>query len=142
MRADVRLIRDGAGHRFLAVAADGLGKFKGRPLFHTGREQLGRDVTIERRSDVPGPVRAALVPQRFARRERLDGRLAPPGPDDEDTVTFSLTSRARGVVRWRLELVRTSPEVARAQGLDLDALRAPIADGVATIRTLTPRSLR
>lgn len=75
----------------------------------------------------------------FARSERHDGRLAPPGPDSEDTVTLALTSRARGAVRWRLELVRTSPEVARAQGLDLDALRAPIAEGVATMRPRSPR---
>ncbi len=76
----------------------------------------------------------------FARRERLDGRLAPPGRDDEDTVTLALSSRVRGTVRWRLALLRTSPELARAQGLDLDALRATIAEGAAVMRTNAPRS--
>jgi hypothetical protein len=65
----------------------------------------------------------------LARRERYDGRLAPPGPDAIDTVTLYVAAPTAALPRWRVEHWRTSPEVAARQHLPLATVRTLIVEG-------------
>ncbi len=69
---------------------------------------------------------------RFERVERWDDRLPAPGSPasrDETRVTFRF-ARARGTVRWRLVLARTSDTVVHAQGLDRALVDVELSSGV------------
>ncbi len=74
--------------------------------------------------------RGAVV---FARRERYDARVPPPGADDTDTVTLSVPARGDAPLRWRFEHWRTRPDIAARQGLRDDEVRSVLFEG--TIRT-------
>ncbi len=53
----------------------------------------------------------------FSRVQRFDGRLAPPGPESEDTASIQLPCAGERRPLWRVEHWRTDPEIARRQGL-------------------------
>lgn len=65
----------------------------------------------------------------FARRERYDGRVSPPGEDDADTVTLTVPARGDAPLRWRFEHWRTTPEIAARQGLRDDEVRTVLFEG-------------
>ncbi len=73
----------------------------------------------------------------FMRAERYDGRLAPPGEDSVDEVALTVPARGDAPLRWRWEYRRTTPDVARREGLADDLVRVTLAEG-----TIAPRSTR
>jgi Cytochrome c554 and c-prime len=67
----------------------------------------------------------------FSRVERYDGRVAPPGPEAEDTVTLELAATDARPPAWRLEHWRTDPEIARDQGLSTHEINTTLDEGQA-----------
>jgi hypothetical protein len=81
---------------------------------------------FERRLEIDGRGGAF-----FSRVERFDGRIAPPGPEAEDTVTLELAATDARPPAWRLEHWRTDPEIAREQGLSTHEIITTLDEGQA-----------
>lgn len=87
-----------------------------------------RERVFARRFEV-APMRDDLGEVVFARRERYDARVAPPGDDADDIVTLTVTSRSSAPLRWRFEHWRTTPEIAARQGLRDEVVRTVLFEG-------------
>lgn len=67
----------------------------------------------------------------FARVERYDGRVAPPGPEATDTFVLDVPAPSDRRPTWRLEHWRTAPEIAQRQGLSTHEIITIMEEGIA-----------
>lgn len=137
-RVEVRARRDGGVWRVRATAGPGVigHAFPTGDLYRQARLVLwveGHEddakVRVFARHFEERPVVDERGETLLARQERYDARIAPPGPEAEDLVEFEVPARGRAALRWRFEHWRTSPEVARRQGLDARDVRMTLAEG-------------